>query len=136
MANYIHVPDCAPLVPKLDVTVDEHDYRAGALKLIKTLRPRWKPSEVKMKVIPTLSLNAYNLNALSAAKSRHELKKLDSRGLYNAEGQVESSIPELRHQMDPTAPWRATNASCQSNRLAMFYSCKRVFVSFMRQIAL
>ncbi|XP_065124741.1 ethanolamine kinase 1 isoform X1 [Paramisgurnus dabryanus] len=49
MANYIHVPECAPQVPKLDVTVDEHDYRAGALKLIKTLRPRWKPSEVKMK---------------------------------------------------------------------------------------
>ncbi|XP_051546661.1 ethanolamine kinase 1-like isoform X2 [Myxocyprinus asiaticus] len=49
MANYIHVPEGAPVVPKLDVTVDEHDYRAGALKLIKTLRPHWKPSEVKMK---------------------------------------------------------------------------------------
>ncbi|KAL1275804.1 hypothetical protein QQF64_035427 [Cirrhinus molitorella] len=49
MANYIHVPEGAPLVPKLDVTLDEHDYRAGALKLIKTLRPHWKPSEVKMK---------------------------------------------------------------------------------------
>lgn len=54
MANYIHVPESAPLVPKLDVTVDEHDFRAGALKLIKTLRPQWKPSEVKMKVILTL----------------------------------------------------------------------------------
>ncbi|TRY55122.1 hypothetical protein DNTS_033231 [Danionella cerebrum] len=51
MANYIHVPEGAPLVPKLDVTVDEHDYRAGALKLIKTLRPHWKPSEVKMKKV-------------------------------------------------------------------------------------
>ncbi|KAF4114654.1 hypothetical protein G5714_004877 [Onychostoma macrolepis] len=49
MANYIHVPEGAPAVPKLDVTLDEHDYRAGALKLIKTLRPHWKPSEVKMK---------------------------------------------------------------------------------------
>uniref|UniRef100_A0A671QVN8 ethanolamine kinase n=1 Tax=Sinocyclocheilus anshuiensis TaxID=1608454 RepID=A0A671QVN8_9TELE len=49
MANYIHVPEGAPVVPKLDVTLDEHDYRAGALKLIKTLRPHWKPSEVKMK---------------------------------------------------------------------------------------
>ncbi|XDV25005.1 hypothetical protein PO909_029011 [Leuciscus waleckii] len=49
MAKYIHVPEGAPAVPKLDVTVDEHDYRAGALKLIKTLRPHWKPSEVKMK---------------------------------------------------------------------------------------
>ncbi|XP_056091795.1 ethanolamine kinase 1 isoform X2 [Rhinichthys klamathensis goyatoka] len=49
MAKYIHVPEGAPAVPKLDVTVDEHDYRAGALKLIKTLRPHWKPSEVKLK---------------------------------------------------------------------------------------
>ncbi|XP_030624947.1 ethanolamine kinase 1 isoform X1 [Chanos chanos] len=49
MANYIHVPESAPVVPKLDVTVDEHDYRIGALKLIKELRPHWKPSEVKMK---------------------------------------------------------------------------------------
>lgn len=50
MANYIHVPDGAPVVPKLDVTVDEHDYRPGALQLIKALRPQWKPTEVKMKV--------------------------------------------------------------------------------------
>ncbi|XP_048124431.1 ethanolamine kinase 1 [Alosa alosa] len=49
MANYIHVPEGAPAVPKLDVTVDEHDFRTGALKLIKELRPNWKPSEVKMK---------------------------------------------------------------------------------------
>lgn len=55
MANYIHVPDEAPAVPKIDVTVDEGDYRPGALKLIKELRPNWKPSEVKMKV-PFLSL--------------------------------------------------------------------------------
>lgn len=51
MANYIHVPDEAPAVPKIDVTVDESDYRPGALKLIKELRPNWKPSEVKMKVL-------------------------------------------------------------------------------------
>lgn len=50
MANYIHVPDEAPAVPKIDVTVDESDYRSGALKLIKELRPSWKPSEVKVKV--------------------------------------------------------------------------------------
>uniref|UniRef100_A0AAY4AXT1 ethanolamine kinase n=1 Tax=Denticeps clupeoides TaxID=299321 RepID=A0AAY4AXT1_9TELE len=49
MANYIHVPDGAPLVPKFDVTVNEQDYRGGALQLIKELRPHWKPSEVKMK---------------------------------------------------------------------------------------
>ncbi|XP_072528964.1 ethanolamine kinase 1 [Salminus brasiliensis] len=49
MANYIHVPDEAPVVPKLDVTVDEHDYRPGALRLIEELRPHWKPAEVKMK---------------------------------------------------------------------------------------
>lgn len=50
MANYIHVPDDAPVVPKFNVTVDEHDYTSGALQLIKELRPNWKPSEVKMKV--------------------------------------------------------------------------------------
>ncbi|XP_017349429.1 ethanolamine kinase 1 isoform X1 [Ictalurus punctatus] len=49
MANYIHVPESAPVVPKLDVTVDEHDYRPAALQLIKALRPHWKPTEVKMK---------------------------------------------------------------------------------------
>lgn len=69
MANYIHVPECAPLVPKLDVTVDEHDFRAGALKLIKTLRPHWKPSEVKMKVIHTLSPLANNSTAPSSSKA-------------------------------------------------------------------
>lgn len=50
MANYIHVPEEAPAVPKIDVTVDESDYRFGALQLIKELRPNWKPSEVKVKV--------------------------------------------------------------------------------------
>ncbi|CAL8318744.1 unnamed protein product [Lota lota] len=49
MANYIHVPEEAPAVPKIDVTLDESDYRSGALKLIKELRPNWKPSEVKIK---------------------------------------------------------------------------------------
>uniref|UniRef100_A0A8C9VI62 ethanolamine kinase n=1 Tax=Scleropages formosus TaxID=113540 RepID=A0A8C9VI62_SCLFO len=49
MANFIHVPDGAPAVPKLDVTVDAQDFRPGALKLMKELRPNWKPSEVKMK---------------------------------------------------------------------------------------
>lgn len=51
MANYIHVPDEAPAVPKIDVSVDESDYRLGALRLIKELRPSWKPSEVKLKVL-------------------------------------------------------------------------------------
>lgn len=55
MANYIHVPDEAPAVPKIDVSVDERDYRPGALRLIKELRPSWKPSEVKMKVLYILS---------------------------------------------------------------------------------
>lgn len=50
MANYIHVPHESPAVPKIDVTVEESDYRSGALKLIKELRPSWKPSEVKLKV--------------------------------------------------------------------------------------
>ncbi|KAL6459573.1 hypothetical protein MHYP_G00313320 [Metynnis hypsauchen] len=49
MANYIHVPDGAPVVPKFNVTVDEHDFRPGALRLIQQLRPSWKPEEVNMK---------------------------------------------------------------------------------------
>ncbi|KAG5845769.1 ethanolamine kinase 1 isoform X1 [Anguilla anguilla] len=49
MANYIHVPEGVPVVPKFKVTVDENDFRSGALKLMKELRPHWKPSEVKMK---------------------------------------------------------------------------------------
>ncbi|XP_036433614.1 ethanolamine kinase 1 [Colossoma macropomum] len=49
MANYIHVPDGAPVVPKFNVTVDEHDFRPGALRLIQQLRPSWKPKEVNMK---------------------------------------------------------------------------------------
>lgn len=76
MANYIHVPDEAPAVPKIDVTVDENDYRADALKLIKELRPNWKPSEVKIKV-PLISfffpkkcfcclLHEYSFNVLVA----------------------------------------------------------------------
>lgn len=60
MANYIHVPDEAPAVPKIDVTVDESDYRSGALKLIKELRPSWKPSEVKIKVLLLKSTVAVN----------------------------------------------------------------------------
>lgn len=60
MANYIHVPDEAPAVPKIDVTVDESDYRSGALKLIKELRPSWKPSEVKIKVLLLQSNSAVN----------------------------------------------------------------------------
>lgn len=50
MANYIHVPEGAPVVPKLDVTVDEGDYRAGALQLLQALRPHWRATEVNMKV--------------------------------------------------------------------------------------
>lgn len=50
MASYIHVPEEAPVVPKIDVTVEENDYRAGALKLMEELRPTWRPSEIKMKV--------------------------------------------------------------------------------------
>uniref|UniRef100_A0A8C7XMN9 ethanolamine kinase n=1 Tax=Oryzias sinensis TaxID=183150 RepID=A0A8C7XMN9_9TELE len=50
MASYIHVPDEAPAVPKIDVTVDDGDCRPGALKLLKELRPSWKPSEVKIKI--------------------------------------------------------------------------------------
>lgn len=61
MASYIHVPDEAPFVPKIDVTVDESDYRAGALQLMKALRPSWKPSEVKIKV-PLHSFKRFPFN--------------------------------------------------------------------------
>ncbi|XP_027876143.1 solute carrier organic anion transporter family member 1C1-like [Xiphophorus couchianus] len=57
MADYIHVPDEAPAVPKIDVTVDENDYRPGALRLMKELRPSWKPSEIKMKLVSSLLLS-------------------------------------------------------------------------------
>lgn len=67
MANYIHVPDEAPAVPKIDVTVDESDYRSGALKLIKELRPSWKPSEVKIKVLLLRSNSAVNTLRLHCA---------------------------------------------------------------------
>ncbi|KAJ8411143.1 hypothetical protein AAFF_G00171490 [Aldrovandia affinis] len=49
MANYIQLPEAAPAVPKYNVTIDERDLRAGALNLIKELRPHWKPAEVKVK---------------------------------------------------------------------------------------
>ncbi|KAM4569451.1 ethanolamine kinase 1 [Odontesthes bonariensis] len=49
MAHYIHVPDAAPIVPRIDVTVEESDYRSGALRLLEELRPGWKPAEVKIK---------------------------------------------------------------------------------------
>uniref|UniRef100_A0AAR2IIQ3 ethanolamine kinase n=1 Tax=Pygocentrus nattereri TaxID=42514 RepID=A0AAR2IIQ3_PYGNA len=40
----------APLLPRtFNVTVDEHDFRPGALRLIQQLRPSWKPEEVNMK---------------------------------------------------------------------------------------
>ncbi|XP_034018837.1 ethanolamine kinase 1 [Thalassophryne amazonica] len=49
MATYIHVPDGAPAVPKINVTVDESDFRRGALELMKELRPSWRPFDVQMK---------------------------------------------------------------------------------------
>lgn len=70
MANYIHVPDEAPAVPKIDVTVDESDYRSGALKLIKELRPSWKPSEVKIKVLLLKSNATVNHFRLQRAPPR------------------------------------------------------------------
>lgn len=70
MANYIHVPDEAPVVPKIDVTVDERDYRSGALSLIKELRPHWKPSEVKVKVPfhSLISMFAFSLLSLGCVR--------------------------------------------------------------------
>lgn len=70
MANYIHVPDEAPAVPKIDVTVDESDYRSGALKLIKELRPNWKPSEVKIKVL-LLKFNVLKSSSFTMCSARN-----------------------------------------------------------------
>ena len=65
MANYIHVPEEAPAVPKIDVTLDESDYRSGALRLIQELRPNWKPSEVQIKVRLT-TVTVSNLRGFNA----------------------------------------------------------------------
>ncbi|KAG9472949.1 hypothetical protein GDO78_015867 [Eleutherodactylus coqui] len=46
MANYIHLPPGSPEVPRLELTVLESDYREGALRLLKELRPEWRPEEV------------------------------------------------------------------------------------------
>lgn len=85
MAKYIHVPDEAPAVPKIDVTVDENDYRPGALKLIKELRPSWKPSEVKMKV-PFVSFfkhftARYSLSTISYSVYNHFFIKKKKKAL-------------------------------------------------------
>ncbi|XP_007895485.1 ethanolamine kinase 1 [Callorhinchus milii] len=50
MATYIHVPPAAPAVLKLQLTVDEHDLGAGAVRIIRELRPHWDPAEVKLKL--------------------------------------------------------------------------------------
>ncbi|KAE8613026.1 hypothetical protein XENTR_v10007537 [Xenopus tropicalis] len=50
MANYIHLPSGCPHVPKIDFTVSDSDYREGALRLLKELRPHWKPEEVTTQV--------------------------------------------------------------------------------------
>ncbi|KAM4036415.1 ethanolamine kinase 1 [Anomaloglossus baeobatrachus] len=46
MANYIHVPPGSPEVPRLELTVLEAAYREGALRLLRELRPEWRPEEV------------------------------------------------------------------------------------------
>lgn len=50
MANYIHVPPGSPEVPRLELTVLEGAYREGALRLLKELRPDWKPEDVTTQV--------------------------------------------------------------------------------------
>nr|XP_032834069.1 ethanolamine kinase 1-like [Petromyzon marinus] len=49
MATRIHVPG-SPTVPKLPVFVHEHDLEAGALQLLKHVRPEWKAADVNMKL--------------------------------------------------------------------------------------
>ncbi|XP_029455972.1 LOW QUALITY PROTEIN: ethanolamine kinase 1 [Rhinatrema bivittatum] len=50
MANYVHVPPGSPSVTKLNLTVEEQDYREGALRLLRELRPHWKPEAITMQV--------------------------------------------------------------------------------------
>lgn len=50
METQIHVPVGSPLIRKIPIFVDEHDVTAGAMKLIKVLRPAWDTSDVKTKV--------------------------------------------------------------------------------------
>nr|XP_004664481.1 ethanolamine kinase 1 [Jaculus jaculus] len=53
MAHYIHVPPGSPDVPKLDVTVQDHEEqrcRDGALSLLQHLRPHWDPQEVTLQL--------------------------------------------------------------------------------------
>ncbi|KAM4749526.1 ethanolamine kinase 1 [Rhinophrynus dorsalis] len=50
MANYIHVPPGSPEVPKLELSVLESGYREGALRLLREIRPEWKPEEVTTQV--------------------------------------------------------------------------------------
>ncbi|XP_073400096.1 ethanolamine kinase 1 [Dendrobates tinctorius] len=50
MANYIHVPPGSPEVPRLELTVLEAAYREGALRLLRELRPEWRPEEVTTQV--------------------------------------------------------------------------------------
>uniref|UniRef100_A0AAQ4Q8E8 ethanolamine kinase n=1 Tax=Gasterosteus aculeatus aculeatus TaxID=481459 RepID=A0AAQ4Q8E8_GASAC len=50
METQIHVPVGSPLIRKIPIFVDEHDVTAGAMKLIKVLRPAWDTSDVKTKL--------------------------------------------------------------------------------------
>nr|XP_033807465.1 ethanolamine kinase 1 isoform X1 [Geotrypetes seraphini] len=50
MANYIHVPPGSPTVPRQNVTVEEQDCRAGAMRLLQDLRPHWKPETITTQV--------------------------------------------------------------------------------------
>lgn len=50
MSHYIHVPPGSPDVPRMNLTVDERGCREGAMRLLKELRPHWKPEEVTTQV--------------------------------------------------------------------------------------
>ncbi|XP_069484559.1 ethanolamine kinase 1 [Ambystoma mexicanum] len=50
MAHYIHVPPGSPDVPRLNLSVDERGCREGAMRLLRELRPHWKPEEVTTQV--------------------------------------------------------------------------------------
>ncbi len=154
MANYIHVPEGAPEVPKLDVTLDEHDYRAGALKLIKTLRPHWKPSEVKMKVIsflfahdsggrtPTLPAGE-SQHLLTAARLTHYI--MQKAKIIVLRLQILSCVTRWTRRHHGASRHTAAYANCQSTHVvtlsfitiycSCLHACYNVFnVPFMRKL--
>ncbi|XP_051889993.1 ethanolamine kinase 1 [Pristis pectinata] len=50
MESRLHLAAEAAAVPRLHITVDQHDLQAGSMRLIREMRPHWDPAQVKLKV--------------------------------------------------------------------------------------